>query len=551
MKHVIIMLAWIIYFFQVSAQFCNFSGNVKSPDGVPLTGANVFFENAFYGTVTDPDGNFNFKKLPMGVYSLKISFLGYKTHNEVITFNSDVYRTFILHPVSIMGEEAVISAVRAGKRDPFAVTDLSAEDISGMNSGRDIPYILSLTPSLVATSDAGTGIGYTGFRIRGTDAFRVNITMNGVPLNDAESHGVWWVNMPDIASSVQNLQIQRGVGTSTNGAAAFGASFNMQTLRLNNQPYAEISNTFGSYNTRKHSASAGTGLIDDRFTLDFRLSSIYSDGYIDRAFSDLKSYYVSAGWHTSGSRIKLITFSGNEKTYQAWDGVPGFMLDSDRTYNGIGKYTSETGEERFYDNETDNYHQQHYQLHYLKQITPDLYLNTTLHYTKGAGCYEQYKENRKLSEYLIPDINIGTEIITRSDIIRRKWLDNDFYGGVFSLLYRRNKIENIIGGGYNIYDGDHYGNVIWARYAGVSEINHRWYENTGEKKDFNFFGKVKYNPTEQLNAFVDIQLRGIDYVIDGIDDDLIDISQRHTFLFFNPKLGWNYNISDNLCCSKS
>jgi len=539
------MLACIIFSIHAEAQFFSFSGNVKSPEGVPLPGANVYFKNLNFGSVTNPEGTFTFEKLPSGKYFLRISYLGYETYKGEINLTSDINENFVLHPVIIAGEEAVIRAVRVGKTDPFAVTDITKDDISVINSGKDMPYLLSMTTSFVPTSDAGTGIGYTGFRIRGTDAFRINITMNGVPLNDAESHGVWWVNMPDFASSVNNMQIQRGVGTSTNGAAAFGASLNIQTLSLNNKPYAEVSTSLGSYNTKKHSVSAGTGLLNNRLTLDLRLSSIYSDGYIDRAFADLKSYYLSAGWHTNKSRLKLITFSGTEKTYQAWDGVPEYTLDVSRTYNGMGKYTNEMGEDTFYNNETDNYQQQHYHLHYFREFKPDFYVNTTLHYTKGAGFYEQYKEEEKLSDYLIPDITVGSEIINSTDLIRRKWLDNDFYGLVFSAVYKNNKMENIIGGGYNIYDGDHFGDIIWARYAGISEINQHWYDNNGIKKDFNIFGKVKYNLTGTFNTYADLQLRGIDYRIDGLDDDLIDISQTHNYIFFNPKIGCNYNIGDN------
>ena len=544
MKQVLFIFTWVLLFAQLSGQSHNFSGAVYSTEGQPLVGANVYFENSFSGTVTDADGVFIFTKLAPGSYILQISYIGFEIYRERLTIKTDTNRVFYLQPVRIIGEEAVVSAVRAGKNDPFAVTDISSEDISRNNSGKDIPFLLAMSPSLVPTSDAGTGIGYTGFRIRGTDAFRVNITMNGVPLNDAESHGVWWVNMPDFASSVENMQIQRGVGTSSNGAAAFGASINIQTLALNNQPYAQLSNSVGSYNTRKHSVALGTGLINDRLTLDFRLSSMYSDGYIERAFSDLNSYYISAGWHTGSARIKLVTFSGDQKTYQAWDGVPGYVLDSNRRYNGMGKYTTETGEEKYYDNETDNYKQSHYQLHYLRELSPGFSFNTVFHYTRGKGYYEQYKENGKLNDYLIPDIVIGSEVISKTDLIRRKWLDNDFYGLVFSTVYRKNRLENIIGGGFNIYEGDHYGDVIWARNAGISKINHRWYTNTGNKKDFNLFGKINYKLTENFYFYSDLQLRGIGYEMDGMDDDLFDISQEHNYLFFNPKIGWNYIVSD-------
>jgi iron complex outermembrane recepter protein len=545
MKHVLLVLAWLFIITRASAQFYSFTGNVANEKGIPLAGANVWFENTYTGAVSNQNGEFKFNKIAEGNYTLKISFLGHETYSEIIRIDSDVHKSFTLHESALMGEEAVIKAIRAGQKDPVAFTNLSYEDIESRNTGRDIPFLLSMTPSIVFSSDAGNGIGYSGFRIRGSDQNRINVTMNGVPLNDSESHGVWWVNMPDIASSVQNMQIQRGVGTSSNGAAAFGASVNIQTLSLNAEPYAEIYSSYGSFNSMRNSVQLGTGLINDKLTLDMRLSSIQSDGYIDRASSALSSYYIAAGWYSRSSRIKLVSFSGNEKTYQAWDGVPSYMIDSARTFNGLGMYFDEEGNEQFYDNQTDNYKQTHYQLHYSKDFREKLSFNTSLHYTIGAGYYEQYRENAKLSDYQLPSINIGTETITRSDLIRRKWLDNDFYGAVFSVNWQTSIFEGIIGGGGNIYEGDHFGNIIWARYSGNTEINHKWYDNIGIKKDFNIYTKGIINLSPQFRFYSDLQLRGINYQIKGIDDDLRDLSGKHDFLFFNPKFGWNYDIGAN------
>ncbi len=545
MKHVLFVLAWIFFSCQVSSQLFTFSGSVATGEGLPLAGANIWFDNTYIGAVSNLKGDFKIKNIPAGKYSVNISFLGYETFRKEITLDKDLHFICQLKESIVMGEEVVITAIRAGQKDPIAFTNISGEEIARKNSGKDIPYLLSLTPSLVSSSEAGNGIGYSGFRIRGTDANRINITVNGVPLNDSESHGVWWINMPDLASSVRNMQIQRGVGTSSNGAAAFGASVNIQTLAMNAEPYAEISGSVGSYNTGKRTICLGTGLVQNKFTLDMRLSSIHSDGYIDRATSDLNSYHISAGWHTSKSRLKIITFSGNEKTYQAWDGVSSTILDSARTYNGLGKYIDVNGQEKFYDNQTDNYKQEHYQIHFSKDISRNLIMNTALHYTRGAGYYEQYKEKVKFSNYELPPLIIGDETITRTDLIRRKWLDNNFYGTVFSVIWKPGKIDGILGGGWNIYYGDHFGDIIWARYAGNTENKYRWYENKGEKRDFNLYSKIIFKLTDRLRLYSDIQMRGIYYQIKGIDDDLRDISQNHEFLFFNPKFGWNYDIDNN------
>jgi iron complex outermembrane receptor protein len=348
-----------------------------------------------------------------------------------------------------------------------------------------MPFVLNQMPSVVVNSDAGTGIGYTGIRVRGSDPTRINVTVNGIPLNDSESHGVFWVNMPDFASSVNNIQLQRGVGTSTNGAAAFGASLNLQTTKVNTEAYAEINETVGSFNTLKHTLSLGSGLLKDKFAFDIRLSKLDSDGFVDRASADLESFYASGAYVGKKSILRFNVFAGHEVTYQSWWGLPQAKLKDDRTYN---YYT--------YDNEVDDYTQTHYQLHYSLQPVNELNLNVSLHYTKGAGFFEQYKEDDGLSDYNLPAIIIGDTSITATDLIRRRWLDNDFYGATYSVNYTpSDMIKFTLGGAWNQYDGDHFGEVIWARYASTSDIRDRYYESRGLKTDFNTYLKTLINFT--------------------------------------------------------
>ena len=522
-----------------------FSGIVKDEKGKALVGANIFQEESFHGTISDQNGKFQIFGLRSGKKTFTISYIGYEESEISLNITGDIHREIMLHPKTFMGEEVIVTAVRAGKKDPVALSFISKDQIKQGNSGKDIPYLLSLTPSIVVTSDAGNGVGYTGFRIRGTDATRINVTIDGVPLNDAESHGVWWVNMPDLSSSIENVQIQRGVGTSTNGAAAFGASVNFRTSVADKLPGGEVDVSYGSFNTMKKTLNLGTGLIDDKFTFNVRLSQINSDGYIDRASTDLNSLYISGGWFSRKNILKLNIIQGKEKTYQAWDGVPGYLLLSNRTYNGIGKYTNSEGIEKFYDNETDNYQQNHYQLHYSRELTRNTNASISLHYTQGKGYYEQYKEDETLSDYLLDPIDIAGQNIEETDLIRRKWLDNDFYGVVASLNHKTQKLNWSVGGGYNNYLGNHYGTVIWAQYMSNGEINHRWYENTGDKFDYNLFGRLNFSINSNLNLYTDLQLRGIDYLIDGYDDDQRDIDQSHSYLFFNPKAGFNASLNKN------
>ncbi len=543
MKKVLLTLTLQLAVIVAFAQF-SLKGRVTGQGDEPLTGASVVIKNTYNGISTATDGSFSFK-LKAGQYTVVVSFIGYEKKEVHVELNSDKEITIQMKPSSILTEEVLISATRAKDKTPMAFTNVTHSEIESRNLGQDIPYLLTLTPSFVATSDAGAGIGYTNFRIRGTDLNRINVTVNGIPYNDAESHGTWFVDVPDLAGSTENIQVQRGVGTSTNGAAAFGATINLQTANLKKEAHAEYRTAYGSFNTLKNSVSVGSGLIDGKFTVDARLSKVTSDGYIDRASSDLKSFFISAGYLRENTILKLNVFSGFEETYQAWYGLPSDMLETDRKYNSAGEYTDENGQTRYYENQVDHYQQDHYQLHFSHKFTPNLYLNTAVHYTYGRGYYESYKGNRKLKDYLLPAVAIGGETIERTDLVQRKWLDNNFYGLIFSLNYKKAKSDLSFGGGWNTYDGDHFGQVIWARYASNSNPNHEWYRGTGLKRDYNLFTKYSYQLTGQLNLYADLQVRHIDYEIGGIDDDLRDLTQSHRFNFFNPKLGMFFQPAPN------
>ena len=436
-------------------------------------------------------------------------------------------------------DEVLVSAIRVTSKTPVSFSNLSKKEIQTRNLGQDIPILMNYMPSVVTTSDAGNGVGYTGIRVRGSDATRVNVTINGIPYNDSESHGTFWVNMPDFASSLQSVQLQRGVGTSTNGAGAFGASLNMLTDSYSEKAYGEISNSFGSFNTKKHTVKFSTGLLNDRFEIAGRLSKLESDGYIDRASSDLKSYFLQGTYVGKTSLIKALVFGGNEKTYQSWNGIDGETLLSNRTFNSAGIFTDELGQTRFYDNETDNYQQDHYQLHWNKKVS--INWNTTLafHYTKGKGYYENYKEEADFSSYGLTPISINGNSINTTDLIRQKWLDNDFYGTTFSANYQSNKRDFIFGGSYNKYEGNHFGNVIWARFASQSELGDRYYDDVATKTDGTAFAKANYKVNEKWSLFGDLQVRNVHYKTNSYETGLVN----DNFTFFNPKAGVNYTIN--------
>jgi iron complex outermembrane recepter protein len=511
----------------------------------PLARAYIMLENTFITAVSSTDGIFVLSGLKPDTYQLKVSYLGYETYSSEIKLKRDTTLQITLKTSAIMASEVIVKAIRASENSPTTYSTVTRKEIAQVNLGQDMPFLLQTSPSVVTTSDAGTGIGYSSLRIRGTDLTRINVTIDGIPLNDSESHGVWWVDLPDFASSAESIQIQRGVGTSTNGAASFGASINIRSDDPESSPYGEISASAGSFNTYKMTFKAGTGLIKNKWAFDGRFSRIYSDGYIDRAFANLYSYDLSGGYFGKNSIVRLSVLSGNEETYQAWDGVPSYLLDSDRTYNGLGAYYDVNGNLKYYKDQTDNYLQTHYHLNWLQNISKNWNLSTALHYTRGFGYYEEYKTDQEFSAYQLPDVVIGTDTITTTDLIRRRFLDNHFYGFTFGLNFdNKSRIRATIGGAANYYEGNHFGEVIWSRVAVQFDNNYRWYENKGTKSDVNLYAKINYQVADKLNLYGDLQFRTIGYEIDGIDNDLRDISQEHVYNFFNPKLGAFLEIDD-------
>jgi iron complex outermembrane receptor protein len=430
-----------------------------------------------------------------------------------------------------------VKAIRAAEHAPVTKTNISKKEIEKENLGQDLPFLLNQTPSVVINSDAGNGVGYTGIRIRGTDATRINVTLNGIPYNDAESQGTFFVDLPDFASSVSSIQIQRGVGSSSNGAGAFGATINFSTNEVNSKPYAELNNSYGSFNTWKNTVKAGSGLVGGHFTADIRLSGITSDGYIDRASSRLRSFYFSTAYIDNTNLLRFNLFKGYEKTYQAWYGVSEADLKAgNRRINYAG--TEKPGEP--YDNETDNYWQDHYQLFYTHHFNPHLAFNTALFFTKGKGYYEEYRAGQSYDIYGLPFPVIGADTVFTSDFIRQLWLNNNFYGNIFSLQYHKANTEFTVGGAYTRYEGNHYGKLIWAS-KGLTGPG-KWYDLDALKTDFNSYAKLLRKLSGEWNAYIDLQYHHVKYNIDGFPDN-ITLLIKNNYDFFNPKLGFSYNYN--------
>ena len=430
--------------------------------------------------------------------------------------------------------DVIVSSVRAKDKNPITFTNVSKQELAPRNLGQDIPILLNYLPSVVTTTDAGNGIGYTYMRVRGADGSRINVTLNGVPFNDSESQGTFFVNLPDFASSLESVQLQRGVGTSTNGAGAFGASLNLQTKSFQEKAYAEISNSVGSFATRKHTLAFGTGLHNN-FEMNARISNIASDGFIDRASSNMFGYFFNANYITDKSQIKFMAFGGKEKTYQAWYGIEDpEKLQNDRTFNPAGMYTDASGNVQFYDDETDNYWQNHFQLHWSEKWSDKWISNIAFHYTIGKGYFEQYREDENLADYNLPAFNGNFT----SDLVRKRWLDNDFFGTTFSLNYKTAKTDLLFGGAANRYLGNHFGEVVWTQNY-VPNAN-RYYDDFGNKDDINFYTKASYNVTNKLNLFTDLQYRMVFYEATSVK--FSDVND--TFRFFNPKAGLSYQLND-------
>jgi iron complex outermembrane receptor protein len=535
------------------AQTSKISGTVLDENQHPLAGATVLITDLNIGTTTNFDGEFEVN-ISNGNHVLEISYIGFKTLSKSLSFSSHQKLSFTLTSTENILDEVLVSAVRVKEDAPVTHSNLNKKEIAKRNLGQDIPILMNYLPSVVTTSDAGAGVGYTGIRVRGSDATRVNVTINGIPYNDSESMGTYWVNMGDFASSVENLQLQRGVGTSTNGAGAFGASLNMLTDAVSQNAYGQIATSAGSYGTLKNTVKFSTGKLNNHFELAGRVSKIQSDGYIDRASSNLSSYFFQASYVDENTLIKALVFGGHEKTYQAWYGTPKVRIDGDEA--GVEQYISDNwlgtkdaenlrnSDRRYnyytYDNEVDNYNQDHYQLHWNQKINENWSTNLALHYTWGRGYYEQYKEGEDFSDYGLTPIVIESTTIESTDLIRRKWLDNDFYGFTFSTDYLYDDLNVSVGGALNKYEGDHFGEIIWARYASQTEIRDRYYDNIGDKIDGNVFAKINDRLSENLSVYLDIQYRYIHYQATGVSEGAI----TKEYNFFNPKAGFTYQLNE-------
>lgn len=545
-KHFLSLLVTIMLPFFVAAQI-KISGEIKDrTTGDPLNGANIVLGKNLRFTVSDENGKFSIVRVSEGTYSIKASFVGYKTLVKSIEITKDQVILLEMESATLLQDEVIIESTRAPYNSPSPKSRLSKKEIEQANIGKDLPYLLESTPSLVVSSDAGAGVGYTGMWIRGTDMSRINVMINGIPLNDPESHLVYWVDLPDIASSSESIHIQRGVGTSVNGAGAFGGSINVQTTRISDQSFSEVHSSVGSFNTFKNTVAIGSGLLGSKYAFEGRLSKITSDGYIDRATSNLGSYYLTGGYYGKNNIFRVNVFGGKEITYQAWEGLPSELLNTNRKFNFAGMHTNQNGDTLFYSNQVDDYRQDHVQVFYSHEAAEGLMLNVAGHYTRGFGFYESFKEDQKFSKYGLPKFIQGGDTLSKTDLVRRKYLDNYFYGITYSAVY--NKEDNFwasIGGAYNVYEGDHYGRIIWAEYSKNINPESDYYFNSGLKKDFNIYLKSIYHFNNRMEIFGDIQYRNIYYNMNGIHDDLENIDQTHNFNFINPKAGITYHIRKN------
>ena len=494
----IIYFLLLITYTSTSAQQYTISGKVVNNNLDVLSGASIKIEETNQGTSSDGNGEFTLS-LDKGNYTILISYTGFRSTKKEIFLEEDKKLNFILIVDDLVLDEVLVTAVRATPNTPITYSNLSKKEISKRNLGQDIPILLNYLPSVISSSDAGAGIGYTYLNVRGSNSERINVTINGIPYNDAESHGTFWVNLGDFASSTENLQLQRGVGTSTNGSGAFGASLNILTDVISEEASGEISNSFGSYNTRKHTVKFSTGKLNNHFEISGRLSKIYSDGYVNRAFSDLKSYFIQGSYSNESSLIKAISFGGSERTYQSWYGLDAKQLSEDRRQN---PYT--------YENEVDDYNQNHYQLHWNKKLNNNWSTNLGLNYTKGSGFFEQYKTDEKAEDF-------NNIINDNSNVIVRRWLDNNFYVINFNATFKNKNLNLISGLSYSNYSGDHFGEVIWGNdLVTDASIGDRYYMSDALKKDLNIFSKATYSISEEFSAYLDLQGRFVNYETAGL-----------------------------------
>ena len=524
---------------------------LDSETKAPLWGASIQVEGVQKGTISDSKGNFSLSNLPANT-TLVVSFVGYEPKQISVTNAEKI----LLNRSNFLQDEVIVKATRADENSAMAFSDVGAKTLNKNNLGQDMPVLLQFTPSVVMTSDAGAGVGYTGIRIRGSDATRVNVTINGIPVNDSESQGTYWVNMPDFASSVQSVQIQRGVGTSTNGAGAFGGSVNMQTNEFKEKSFGEILLSGGSFGTLKSTIKVGSGLLAGKFTVDGRLSRIVSNGYIDRASSNLQSAYISGAYFGKNSLLRLNYFTGLEKTYQSWYGTPesrvtgsleGMQGYIDRNYLSADEAKNLLSSGRTYNyytylNQIDHYAQDHLQLLTHHRLSPNWDLDLNAHYTYGRGYYEEFKPDVDVANYgLKPRVFPGG-----LNIVRQKWLDNDFYGSTFALRYEGSKtLRFTLGGAWNRYEGRHFGKIISGNYLPAEWVNYEWYRSRSQKTDLNLYGKMNVEFHPAWNAYVDLQYRGLGYTMAGIADKRQDIGRTLNYDFFNPKVGLTHVISPN------
>ncbi len=541
--HFILIFALLSFSFTAFAQSYRVSGRVIQQNNEPLAGVSIQVKSSDIWTQTDLNGQYTLA-LSQGKHTLEIRYLTSQPILRTFNITEDLVLNITIDEASEVLDEVLVNAVRVGANAPIAHSNISKEDLEKRNLGQDIPMLLNFLPSVVTTTDAGAGVGYTGIRVRGINAQSTNITINGIPYNDAESMGTVWVNLSDFASSTESMQLQRGVGTSTNGSGAFGASINVLTEGLSKDASAEIANSFGSYNTHKHTVKFSTGRLNDRFEISGRLSNIKSDGYIDRATSDLKSYFLQGAYVDTNRLIKAVVFGNQEQTYQAWNGLEDLdLLKNNRTFNTAGMYTDAEGNIQFYDNEIDDYKQDHYQLHWNERLDDNWSTTLGLNYTRGLGFFEQFKEDQKLVKFGMNNIELGGEVISKSDLVRRRWLDNHFYVVNANANYKNEAWNLSFGTSLSTYSGDHYGEIIWAQYAGDSPKGHRYYDGNGKKTDVNTFAKATYQFDDQLSFYGDLQYRNVGYETTGTNSDVVLMEIDETFNFFNPKAGLTYQYN--------
>lgn len=531
------------------------SGVVTDGQKEPLSGASVRILNSSFGTVTNENGEYSIPKVNGGVV-VQVSFVGFKTASIETEVKGEDKLDIVLEEASLVYDDLIVTATRVRENDPFASTLITKDQLQEQKAGEELPVLLNVTPSVVSYTENGTPFGNTAFRVRGSDPSRINITVDGVPLNDPESQAVFWVNMTDFTESVQDIQIQRGVGTSTNGTAAFGASVNIQTTGFDEEGYGIASATLGSYNTTKLSGQVNTGLIKDHFVFNARLSKLSTDGYVEHSGMEHNSYFLSGGYFSDKTTIRLKVFGNEEHTGISWWGVPDYMLTDYRNYNPAGEWVDRNGEQQYYEDQKDNYWQDHVHLNWTQQLNEKLSMNTTLFYTRGKGYYEQMQSANNWGDmsyafygfpedsFLIGDGNGGIDtVLYESNTTRQKWLDNHFYGGNFSLNYTNDRFNGVFGISGNRYDGEHFGKVLWVEYNPGIPTGHEWYRSHSIKDDYSAFVKGNLQLTSSLSAYADLQFRSIHYTMNGVldDDNLIDVDLNYNF--YNPKAGLTYTTT--------